>query len=51
MDKTPNELLMEQYEEERIEKLEEIRERKLKKKSLRQKRSNRHPWDLMSADE
>lgn len=51
MDKTPNELLMEQYEEDRLEKLEELKARKDKKMSRRGKRSNRHPWESKGSDE
>ena len=50
-EETPNEILMQQYAEERAEKAEEAKLRKAKKIDRRNKRNNRHPWDPKGADE
>lgn len=44
MGKSPNEILMEEYEAERREKAEEAQERKAKKIKRRNQRKNRHAW-------
>lgn len=48
---TANEILMSQYEEDRLEKAEELKARKEKKINRRTHRGNRHPWDARGSDD
>ena len=48
---TDNEIIMQQYTEEKVEKAKEAEARKVKKIDRRQRRNNRHPWQSRGADE
>ncbi len=48
--KTNNELLMEEYEQERKEKAQELKDRKAREIKRRQFRNNRHAWAEMPTD-